>query len=34
MKKKLKAALRLAGKVAMLPVQIVAGAVFLARGGE
>jgi hypothetical protein len=34
MKKKLKAALRFAGKVAMLPVQIVAGAVFLSRGGE
>jgi hypothetical protein len=34
MKKRLKAALKLAGKIAMVPVQIVAGAVFLSRGGE
>jgi hypothetical protein len=34
MKKKLKAALKRAGQIAMIPVQAIAGAVFLSRGGE
>jgi hypothetical protein len=33
-KKKLKAALKTAGKVALIPVQIIAAAVFLSGGGE